>query len=77
MLFLLSEKGIQTSHLCPTPVEAGYRNVRATSQKVNRSDGAGLSPVVGRKKAPRAPTVTLKTLYSYLKKKNQTDASLP
>lgn len=69
MLFLLSEKGVQTSHLCPIPVEAGSRNVRATGQKVNRSNGSGLSPVVGRKQAPRAPTVTLKTLYSYFFKK--------
>lgn len=38
------------------------------SQKVNRSNGAGLSPVVGRKQDPRAPTVALKTPYSYFLK---------
>lgn len=31
-------------------MKAGPRNVRATSQKVNRTNGVGLSPVVGRKR---------------------------
>lgn len=53
---------------CIQLLRAGTRNVRAMSKKVNRSNGAELSPMVGRKQAPRAPAVVLKTPYSYFLK---------